>query len=180
MFPGFSNWLFIRIHLIIIRQKGFNLDIRYSSNIENIAWEEVANIFHAVGWAPRIPTEIEKAFRMSTYVRIAHSGGKIVGFGRTVDDGKYYALIADLVIHPGYQGRGIGTRILNELKDALKDYIFTSLIAAPGKDGFYVQQGWLRQKSAFMWPRSKKQEEQYAIRSEQGASADTVKPREGT
>ncbi len=141
--------------------------IRYSSNIENIAWEEVVNLFKTIGWALRTPSEIERAFRMSTYVRIAYSGDKIVGFGRTVDDGKYYALIADLIIDPKVQGRGIGTRILNELRDALKDYIFTSLIAAPGKDSFYVQQGWLRQKSAFMWPRSKKQEGQYAIPSEQ-------------
>ena len=146
------------------------MEIRYSSNIENIAWEEIVNLFNAVGWAPRVPSETEKAFRKSTHVRIAYSGNKIVGFGRTVDDGKYYALIADLVVDPKYQGGGIGTRILNELRDALKDYIFTSLIAAPGKDGFYVQQGWLRQKSAFMWPRSKKQEEEYGILGEHGAN----------
>ena len=143
------------------------MDIRYSSNIENIAWREVVDLFNTVGWGPCTPSEIERAFRMSTYVRIAYSGDKIVGFGRTVDDGKYYALIADLIIDPKYQGRGIGTRILKELRDALKDYIFTSLIAAPGKDSLYVQEGWLRQKSAFMWPRSKRQEEQYAIPSEQ-------------
>lgn len=143
------------------------MEIRYSSDIENIAWEEVVNLFDAVGWAPRLPNEIENAFRKSTHVRIACSGNKIVGFGRTVDDGKYYALIADLVVDPMYQGMGIGTQILKELKDALKGYIFTSLIAAFGKDGFYIRQGWLRQKSAFMWPRSKKQEEEYAILGEQ-------------
>jgi len=146
------------------------LEIRYSSNLENISWEEIVNLFNAVGWTPRLPSEIENSFRKSTYVRIAYSGDKIVGFGRTVDDGKYYALIADLVVDPKYQGGGIGTRILNELRDALKDYIFTSLIAAPGKDGFYVQQGWLRQKSAFMWPRSKKQEEEYGILGEHCAN----------
>ncbi len=139
------------------------MEIRYSSNIENITWEEIVNLFKAVGWSPRLPDEIEKAFRKSTYVILAYSGNKIVGFGRTVDDGKYYALIVDLVVDPEYQGRGIGTRILNELKDALKGYVFTTLTAAPGKDGFYVQQGWLRQKSAFIWPRNKKQEEEHAI-----------------
>ena len=121
------------------------MEIRYSSNVENIAWEETVNLFNAIGWAPRLPNEIEKAFRESTYVRIAYSGNKIVGFGRTVDDGRYYALIADLVVDPEYQGMGIGTQILKELKDALKGYIFTSLIAAPEKDGFYSRQGWLRQ-----------------------------------
>jgi GNAT superfamily N-acetyltransferase len=153
------------------------LDIRYSSNTENVRWGEIVSLFNAVGWAPRIPGEIEKAFRTSTHLRIAYFGEKIVGFGRTVDDGKYYAIIADLIVDPEFQGRGIGTRILNELRDELKEYIFTSLTAAPGKDGFYVQQGWLRQKSAFIWPRSKKQEEQHAIPSEQSASADAGRPR---
>jgi len=143
------------------------LEIRYSSNIENIAWGEIVNLFHAVGWTPRLPDEIEKAFRKSTYAIIAYSDNKIVGFGRTVDDGKYYALIVDLVVDPKYQGLGIGTQILKELREALKDYIFTNLTAAPGKDGFYIQQGWLRQKSAYIWPRSKKQEEEHAILDEQ-------------
>lgn len=146
------------------------MEIRYSSNLENISWEEIVNLFNAVGWTPRLPSEIEISFRKSTHVRIAYSGDKIVGFGRTVDDGKYYALIADLVVDPKHQGKGIGTRILRELRDVLKDYIFTSLIAAPGKDGFYVQQGWFRQKSAYMWPRSKKQEEEYAIPGGQNAN----------
>jgi aralkylamine N-acetyltransferase len=148
------------------------LEIRYSSNIENIAWEDVAKLFNAVGWATRLPGEIENAFRKSTYVRIACSGDRIVGFGRTIDDGKYHALIADLIVDPEYQGRGIGTHILSELRDVLKDYIFTSLIAAPGKAGFYVHQGWLRQKSAFMWPRSKKQEEEYAIIGEKSVDGE--------
>jgi GNAT superfamily N-acetyltransferase len=142
------------------------LDIRYSNSTENVAWKEVVDLFNAVGWAPRLPREIEEAFSRSTHVRIAYSGDKIVGFGRTVDDGKYYAAIVDLIVDPMYQGKGIGTRILNELKDSLQSYIFTTLIAAPGKDGFYMRKGWFRQKSAFIWPRSEKQEEQYAITAE--------------
>ncbi len=142
------------------------MDIRYANSSENVSWQEVVNLFQAVGWAPRLPGEIEEAFSRSTHVRIAYYGDKIVGFGRTVDDGKYYATIVDLIVDPLYQGRGIGTRILNELRDAVQNYIFTILIAAPGKDGFYIKQRWLRQKSGFIWPRSKKQEEQYAITAE--------------
>ena len=59
--------------------------------------------------------ELRHAFQTSTYVRIAYDNEKIVGFGRTVDDGQYYALIVDLLVDPEYQRKGIGSTILKEL-----------------------------------------------------------------
>ncbi len=101
----------------------------------------------------------------SSHVRIVRDGSNIVAFGRTVDDGKYYALIVDLVVDPVYQGRGIGKKILAELCDELKDFYFTTLTAVPGKDNFYLKQGWKRQTSAFLWSRSSKQENEHATDS---------------
>ena len=97
----------------------------------------------------------------SSYVRIAIDGSNIIGFGRTVDDGKYYAIIADLVVDPMYQNKKIGKKILDELCEDLRNYKFTTLTAAVGKDKFYLKQGWKRQKSAFLWPRSPKQENEH-------------------
>lgn len=83
--------------------------------------------------------------------------GILVGFGRTVDDGMYYALIVDLVVSPDFQNLGVGSTILAELRDRLENYSFTTLTAAEGKESFYVKQGWQKQKTAFIWPRSDKQ-----------------------
>ena len=120
--------------------------------------------------------ELKESFQKSSYVRIAYENEKLVGFGRTVDDGRYYALIVDLLVDPEYQRKGIGTAILKELKDDLDGYIFTSLTATIGKESFYQKQGWKEQMSAFFWPRSKKQEELYSSISEQGDAADIDKP----
>ena len=64
----------------------------------------------------RNPEDIKSAFERSSFVRFAYSNNILVGFGRTVDDGKYYALIVDLVIHPDFQNQDIGTNILVFLK----------------------------------------------------------------
>jgi len=152
------------------------MNIRYMASLDGVVWERISQIFETVGWGMRNPTDLQQAFQKSTCVRIAYDNEKIVGFGRTVDDGQYYALIVDLVVDPEYQGEGIGTTILKELKDDLDKYIFTSLTAAIGKELFYQKQGWRKQISAYFWPRSKEQEELYSSISEQGAAADADKP----
>jgi GNAT superfamily N-acetyltransferase len=113
-------------------------------------------------WAEKVKRLPDAHYCALPCVRIAYDNEKIIGFRRTVDDGQYYALIVDLVVDPKYQGRGIGTTILGELKDDLDGYIFTSLTAAIGKESFYQKQGWKKQVYAYFWPRGKKQEELYS------------------
>lgn len=138
------------------------MNITYKTSTDRVNWETVASLFEDVEWGKREPAELKKAFTLSSHVRFAYDDEKLVGFGRTVDDGKYYALIVDLVISPIYQGKGIGKKILSELKDSLESYYFTTLTSATGKKGFYLKQGWEQQKTAFIWPRSEKQKHDHA------------------
>ena len=130
-------------------------------DLTQINWQHVSNLFQLVNWGTRPPKDSESSFRQSSFVSIVRSENDIIGFGRTVDDGKYYALIVDVVIHPKFQGQGIGTKIVAELKDQLKGYEFVTLTAAPGKDGFYEKTGWKKQKSSFIWPKDEKQAEEH-------------------
>ncbi|HDL85723.1 MAG TPA: hypothetical protein ENH11_05280 [Candidatus Acetothermia bacterium] len=63
------------------------------------------------------------------------------------------------------KGKGIGSKILDELKDELNTYSFTTLTSAVGKEEFYNNQGWKRQTTAFIWPRSEKQRIEHAKNS---------------
>jgi GNAT superfamily N-acetyltransferase len=150
--------------------------ITFKNDLTGTSWEEIAEIFEQVGWGTRDPNEIRCAFEKSSHVRIVYDKQRIVGFGRTVDDGMYYALIVDLVVHPNYQGRGIGKALLKALKDELSQYEFTTLTAAPGKDEFYTRQGWRRQSSSFIWPRSDLQMAQHAMHSEPDGPANGSQP----
>jgi len=136
--------------------------MKVQNSLDGVSWGRISELFHVVGWGSRNLAEVESAFRGSSHVRIIWDGDNIVAFGRTVDDGQFYALIVDLVVDPDYQGQGIGKKILGELRHELKDYKFTTLTAAPGKDGFYLKQGWKRQSSAFIWPNSAEQEADHA------------------
>ncbi len=125
--------------------------------LDLVNWKKISELFRLVNWGERELKEIEKSFRKSSVTCFVKDENEIIGFGRTVDDGKYYALLVDIVIHPNYQSKGIGKSIVNELRNRLDGYDFITLTAAPNKEGFYQKLGWKKQKSAYIFPKDEKQ-----------------------
>jgi GNAT superfamily N-acetyltransferase len=140
-------------------------EIRITNTIDGVHWADLTALFVAVGWGERDPVRNEHAFRKASFVRFAWQGEKLIACGRTTDDGEFCGVICDLVVHPEFQGNGIGSRILRELRDEMvaKDFVFISLTSNPGKDEFYLKHQWKRQKSAMIWPLSEKQAENHAV-----------------
>lgn len=130
-------------------------------NLDSVNWTRVVQIFSLVQWTERIEIEVKSAFEKSTFTCFVYHNTELVGFGRTYDDGKYYATICDVAIDPIYQGTGIGTQIMNSLKNRIQGYQIVTLTAAPGKEGFYEKLGWEKQKTAFISPKDKKQEHDF-------------------
>jgi GNAT superfamily N-acetyltransferase len=132
-------------------------------NTQSVDWKGVAALFAQVGWGERQPEHIRAAFEKSSYVIFIYQGAELVAFGRTMDDGCYYAMLVDVVVKPSFQGMGVGGEIVRYLREQLHGYRFVTLTAAVGKDEFYLKQGWLRQKSAMIWPMSEQQRDAHAL-----------------
>lgn len=81
-------------------------------------------------------------FRVSIY-----DGEKIVGMARMHGDMGLNYYIKDVAVLPEYQGKGIGTMLMNELLKYIKDHgvsgtnIFVELTAVPDKIPFYEKLG---------------------------------------
>lgn len=135
--------------------------LKENPSLETINWNRVIAIFDNANWENRVEEDLKHAFGKSSFTCFIYENDEIVGFGRTFDDGQYYGTICDLVIHSDWQGNGYGKLILNNLKDRMKSYLFTTLTTAPGKAPFYDKMGWKRQKSAYIWPTAKKQEDEH-------------------
>jgi hypothetical protein len=137
--------------------------VKRSYNTKHVDWSSVAALFSQVGWGQRDPELIRCAFEKSSYVMFVHDADELIAFGRTMDDGCYYAMLVDVVVKPGRQLGGLGSEIVTYLREQLVGYKFITLTTAPGKDDFYLKLGWLRQGSAMIWPVSVQQRELHAV-----------------
>jgi GNAT superfamily N-acetyltransferase len=131
--------------------------MRIERDDKAISWEQVASLFQAVGWGRRDPDDVRTAFARSTFKAFAFEGEELAGFGRTIDDGRYYATVVDVVVSPNHQRKGIGRAIVNDLQSRLNGFLVVTLTAAPDVQPFYQKLGWRHQSTAMIRPRSKEQ-----------------------
>lgn len=135
--------------------------IEYNPDLEQIDWEHILFLFQKINWKHRESAEIKNAFKLSTETIFVYHEAKIIAFGRVIGDGRYYAMLADIVVDPDYQGKGLGSFLVKSLNDKLVNYHFVNLSAAPGADRFYKSLGWKKQTTAFIWPQGPKQLRQH-------------------
>jgi GNAT superfamily N-acetyltransferase len=134
---------------------------KINPDLATVDWEQVLNLFRKVYWKHRVVEDIEKAFKSSTTTIFIYKEDAIIAFGRVIGDGRYYAMLADIIVDPDYQGQGLGKYLVTTLNNQLKNYHFVNLSAAPGADKFYKSMGWKKQTTAFIWPQGPKQLRQH-------------------
>lgn len=81
---------------------------------------------------------------LTSYIHIAtYDNNKLVGYIDCVSNGITDAYIQDLMIHPDYQGQGIGTELMNRMIALLKErHIFMiSVIYEESLKSFYKKFG---------------------------------------
>jgi GNAT superfamily N-acetyltransferase len=134
---------------------------KINPDLNTVDWEQVLHLFQKVYWKHRVAKEIENAFKLSTTTIFIYEEDQIIAFGRVIGDGRYYAMLADIVVDPAHQGQGLGKYLVTTLNKQLVNYHFVNLSAAPGADKFYKSLGWKKQTTAFIWPQGPKQLRQH-------------------
>ena len=114
---------------------------------ENALTEEIyRKLRSSVEWNSFNVEQTEKGLSKSLYTLTAFDMDKPVGMGRIVGDG-IYNIICDVVVDPEYQGKGIGTGIMEGLLKYLEEQTpengrtSIQLIAEKGKEPFYEKFG---------------------------------------
>jgi N-acetylglutamate synthase-like GNAT family acetyltransferase len=108
--------------------------------------QDYYELINSTGWLGIVEKgkqEIIKAISNSWYLICAYEGNKLVGSGRVLSDGVYQAFICDLIVLPGYQGKGVGKEILLKLLKRCneQDILMVSLFAAKEKSNYYKKFG---------------------------------------
>ena len=114
---------------------------------DTITAEDYNRLRLSVGWQPLVPEQAAAGLRGTAFLVAAMEDGRAVGMARLVSDGGYIAFLADVIVLPEYQGRGIGRAMMERgmvyMRGQMKEgwRTLAALIAAPGKEPFYEKFG---------------------------------------
>lgn len=112
----------------------------------NLDYETYIALRKAVGWKNFCREQVEKAIAQSYYSVVIRENGDSIAMGRIIGDGLYFTIV-DVVVHPDYQGKGLGTLIITKLMEHIEQgvpaggRVSIQLISEKGKEDFYIKQG---------------------------------------
>lgn len=119
----------------------------YFSTDRDIDLYELEELCDAVGWSRRPIRKVRKAIQYS-FVVISiweHRGSfrHLIGFARATSDHAFNATLWDVVVHPDFQGRGLGKALMQEMIKELRreDISNISLFADAHVVDFYRELG---------------------------------------
>lgn len=121
--------------------------MEYQENV--LCYEDYCRLRESVGWTNFSKEQTQAALSNSLYTVAVFENSQAVGMGRLIGDGMYL-VIADIVVNPVYQRKGIGSKIVSmlieyttkELPDGGRTSI--QLISEKGKEPFYEKLGFKR------------------------------------
>lgn len=111
--------------------------------------DEFNALTDAVDWGKRDNKIIDEALKNTLYSLCVYNGDKLIGYGRIIGDKTIFLYIHDVMVIPEYQGKKIGTKIMENLLEQIEKYkkvnpeIRTYLGASKGKEGFYEKFGFV-------------------------------------
>ncbi len=90
-------------------------------NYEQYQAKEIVPLYGSVGWTAYTPALLERAFARSLCTLVACVNGSPVGLIRAVGDGASILYVQDLLVRPDCQRQGIGTALLQALRERYPD-----------------------------------------------------------
>ncbi|MEA5463958.1 GNAT family N-acetyltransferase [Leptothoe sp. PORK10 BA2] len=119
------------------------------STDRNIDLYELEELCDAVGWSRRPLRKVKKAIQHSfLVVTMWEQQGarkRLIGFARATSDHAFNATIWDVVVHPSFQGQGLGKALMAQLIKKLRseDISNVTLFADPHVVNFYKNLGFM-------------------------------------
>lgn len=124
------------------------MSLVWSDDLAGIDWGELSELYRIAPLGNKAPADLALVFGNSMYRAFAREGGRLVGAGRVLADGRDCAYLCDVAVHPDHQGRGLGRDLIERLLGRCRGHRKIILYAVPGKEGFYERLGFRRMTTA--------------------------------
>ena len=119
---------------------------------EKIDVNELNNLLKTIGWGINSPQKLQESLNLSWgWITVRDDSNKLIGFVQILSDGIKHAYILRLLVHRDYQGKGIGTKIMENLMDFLgENGLSPVLLTKPSEESFYSKFGLSRSNKGFI------------------------------
>ena len=128
------------------------LDIRFSEQ-RDIPVEKLFALYEANGWSSaKKPVLLQKALSNSATLISAWVGEQLIGIGNAITDGYLVVYYPHMLVHPTYQGQGVGSEMMKRLMEKYAGFHQHMLVADGRAIDFYRKCGFTRAgKTESMW-----------------------------
>lgn len=117
----------------------------YFSERRDIGIEEIIPIYELNGWSSaQKPELLHQALLNSHHLVSAWKEKELIGIGNAISDGFLVVYYPHLLVHPDYQGEGIGRKLVEILKQRYKGFHMHILVAEHKAIPFYEKCGFVR------------------------------------
>lgn len=106
--------------------------------------EQLQSLFRQTDWAGNRSIEGIQAMLKGTAIALgAWEDDRLIGFARTITDGRYRGLIDDVVVEKSRRGQGIGTELMQRLLKRLTEIGIEEIFLRCGRGevAFYHRHG---------------------------------------
>ncbi len=103
---------------------------------------KIIELYKANAWSlAEKPNKLYKALTNSHSLITAWIDDKLVGLGNAISDGYLVVYYPHLLVHPDYQGKGIGHKIVEKMQEKYSGFHMQMLTADGKAIGFYEKVG---------------------------------------
>lgn len=115
--------------------------------------DEVIALYKANNWSSaKKPEQLYAALQNSAMVVTARINGKLIGLGNALSDGHLVVYYPHLLVHPDYQAKGVGQKIVEEFQKHYNGFHQQILVADGRAIEFYQKCGFrLAGDTRSMW-----------------------------
>lgn len=121
-----------------------NMEITHQSPPVN----EYIQLRIEVGWGALHSDLAESSFKNSMYQVCLKENDLLIGYGRLTEENAFTIYVQDIMIKPSYQGKGLGTKIMEDIMLYIKNNSpqgrMLRLLASSGKENFYKRFGFVK------------------------------------
>lgn len=114
--------------------------------------DDIIHVFERSGI--KRPTQdiprIRAMFEHASLVISAWDGETLIGVCRALTDFSYCCYLSDLAVDAVYQKRGIGTRMIEKVKDSIGEEVSLILLSAPDAMDYYPKIGFERIENGYI------------------------------